>query len=312
MNWVEVCVHTSREALEAVSYRLLEMGADGVSIEDPEVLQREWNSPFGEIPALSMEDYPPEGVRVKCYIPETSDVTGFVRRAESLIKEIGEYGLDPGPARVTMRIVPEESWAEAWKAYYKPVRVSRHMIVKPVWESYEPANADEVIIELDPGMAFGTGTHPTTTLCLRLLERYVPRQGSVIDVGCGSGILSVAAAKLGAKTVWAFDLDEVAVTSAEINVRLNGVQDRVRVSQGDLLRGVTGQVNLVVANILAEIIVRMLPDVPRVLKDGGHLIVSGVIDEKETFVSTEMEKRGLQIVESVRDGDWVAIVAKKL
>jgi ribosomal protein L11 methyltransferase len=259
-----------------------------------------------------MEDYPSKGVRVKCYIPETSDVTAFVRQAESLMKEIGEYGLDPGPARVTTRKMAEESWSEAWKAYYKPVRVSKRLIVKPVWESFQPDHDDEVIIELDPGMAFGTGTHPTTTLCLQLLERYVPCRGSVIDVGCGSGILSVAAAKLGAETVLALDLDDVAVTSAEANVRLNGVQDRVRVRQGDLLRGVTGQADLVVANILAEIIVRMLPDVPRVLKDGGHLIVSGVIQEKEKLVRTEMEKQGLQIVEAVRDGEWVAIVAKKV
>ncbi|MDN4594786.1 50S ribosomal protein L11 methyltransferase [Polycladomyces subterraneus] len=312
MNWVEVCVHTSREAVEAVSYRLQEMGADGVSIEDPEVLEREWKSPFGEIPALSMEDYPSEGVRVKCYIPETSGVTAFVRQAESLMKEIREYGLDPGPARVTTRKLAEESWSEAWKAYYKPVRISKRMIVKPVWESYEPVHDDEVIIELDPGMAFGTGTHPTTTLCLQLLEHYIPHRGSVIDVGCGSGILSVAAAKLGAESVLALDLDDVAVTSAEANVRLNGVQDRVRVRQGDLLRGVTGQSDLVVANILAEIIVRMLPDVPRVLKDSGHLIVSGVIQVKEQLVRSEMEKQGLQIVEAIRDGDWVAIVAKKV
>ena len=178
-------------------------------------------------------------------------------------------GLDPGPAEVSCRIVSEESWEHAWKKYYKPVRVTERLIVCPVWEKADPGQGGTVI-RLDPGMAFGTGTHATTQMCLRLLEKHLRPGDRVIDVGCGSGILSIAAAKLGAGSVLAVDLDEVAVRKTRENAGLNGVQDRVSVRTGDLLEGVTEEADLILANLLAPIILRLARDLCRVLRPGGR------------------------------------------
>ncbi|TCS94772.1 50S ribosomal protein L11 methyltransferase [Hazenella coriacea] len=313
MNWIEVSVHTSHEALEAISALLQELGADGVAIEDAEVLKRTWENKYGEIIALSKDDYPEEGVIVKAYLSELeiSDVEALVKQIQAGFDQLKELGLNLGASLITTQQVDEESWAHEWKNYYKPVQITERLSVKPVWEEYSPNSATEQVIELDPGMAFGTGTHPTTVLSLKLLDQYLSPSSQVIDVGCGSGILSIAAAKLGAKEVLALDLDPVAVQNAKQNMKQNRVEAIVKVEEGDLLKGVSHTADLVVANILADIILRFTFELPRVLVPGGIFIASGIIEEKEQEIVDSLTKNGLEVLEIVHQEGWVAIAAKK-
>ncbi|MFC4076750.1 50S ribosomal protein L11 methyltransferase [Salinithrix halophila] len=309
MDWMEVRIHTNREAEDAVANLLFEAGAEGTATMDSEALEREWDTRLGEIIALDAKDFPEEGVWISGYFPEQVYNPSLPGTLEEKTKELARFGLDPGSVSVFVRRVAEESWVNAWKAYYKPVRVTQRMTIKPVWEEYE-AEPGEEVIEMDPGMAFGTGTHPTTTLSIQLMEKALRPGGSVIDVGCGSGILSAVAAKLGAREVLALDLDPVAVEATRSNIDLNGVADRVFVRQNDLLQGVDKRVDMVVANILAEIILRFTADVPRVLKPGGTFIASGIVQHKEETVTKGLAKAGLTVVEGIHDGDWVALRAQ--
>lgn len=311
-NWLEISVHTSSEAVEAVTNKMLELGLNGVAIEDSEVLTRDWESPYGEIISLSEDDYPAEGAIVKGYLPGNCNHSELVQQIKKLVDNLKGYGLDPGPGRVMLRNVTEESWAHAWKKFYKPIRVTEKLTVKPRWEEYTPQTTGEIVIELDPGMAFGTGTHPTTLQCLRLLEKWLQPGMHIIDVGCGSGILSIAAAKMGAKTVLAIDLDEIAVKSAKENVLLSGHEHQIQVLQGDLLQFQEKPAHLIVANLLAEIILRLVEDLPSALQPGGIFIGAGIVANKADLVEKALSEVGLKIMERIHDEDWVAIVAKKM
>ncbi len=311
MKWSEICIHTTAEAVEAVSNLLYEAGANGVVIEDPEVLYREWDTPFGEIYQLSPDDFPKEGVYVKGYLPVTSYLGETVEALKDRLNELLLYGLELGAGTVTTTEVHEDEWATAWKKYYKPVSISDRITITPVWEDYVPKRGDEIIIEMDPGMAFGTGTHPTTVLCIRALEKYLKPGDRVYDVGTGTGILGIAAAKLGASSILAMDLDEVAVRSAIENCKINKCSEQITVKQNNLLDGVVEQVEVVIANILAEVIIRFTDDVERVLLPGGTFIASGIIKAREEDVKTALAESRLEIVETVYMDDWVAIIAKK-
>ncbi|WP_126427757.1 50S ribosomal protein L11 methyltransferase [Brevibacillus marinus] len=311
MIWSEITIHTTAEAVEAVSNILYEAGANGVVIEDPEVLHREWDTSLGEIYQLSPDDFPQEGVYVKAYLPVTSHLGDTVEEIKERLNQLLLYGLDPGKGTVTVAEVKEDEWASAWKKYYKPVTISERITIAPVWEDYQPKHADEIVIELDPGMAFGTGTHPTTVLCIRALEKYVRPGDRVYDVGTGSGILSIAAAKLGAREILALDLDEVAVRSAQSNVKINKESGKITVKKNNLLDNVEGPAELVVANILAEVIVRFTGDVARVLVPGGLFIASGIITAREADVKQALREAKLEVIETSYIDDWVAIIAKK-
>lgn len=311
MKWTEVSIHTSQEAVEAISSLLHEAGAGGVVIEDPEMLSREWDRPYGEIVELSASDFPEEGVLVKGYILLEESPEALLHNLRESILDLKAFGLDVGIATIVSREVDEDDWAKAWKKYYKPVRVSDHVTVSPSWEVYE-AEADEKVIRLDPGMAFGTGTHPTTVLCIRALEKVIQGGENVIDVGCGTGVLSIAAAKLGASSILALDLDQVAVESATLNVGMNEVSDQVTVRKNDLLHGIEGQYDLVVANILAEVIVTFVDQVAERLKSGGTYITAGIISNKADMVKEALEKDGLPVVETFHEEDWVAFISKKV
>ncbi|PTM59499.1 50S ribosomal protein L11 methyltransferase [Desmospora activa] len=310
MDWIEVRVHVGADAEEAVCYLLQSHGAEGTAIYDSAVLRKEWDTPFGEWYTLSQEDYPAEGVWISAYFPKSVYPDGLAEKLEKEIRGLSRFGLNPEPAQVMTRRLAEESWEQAWKAYYKPLRVTSRLTVKPRWETYHPESSTEAVIELDPGMAFGTGTHPTTILSMQLLEQWLQPGAQVVDVGCGSGILSIAAAKLGAAKVTALDLDPVAVEKAQENVDLNGESHRIAVRQNDLLHGFNGEADLVVANILAEIIVKLVPDLRRVLERQGTFLASGIIREKEEVVAEALQQHGFQVVETLRDGDWVALAAR--
>ncbi|PLT30954.1 50S ribosomal protein L11 methyltransferase [Peribacillus deserti] len=311
MKWSEIAIHTTNEAVEPVSNILHEAGASGVVIEDPAELYKEREDRFGEIYQLNKDDYPEEGVIVKAYLPVNSFLGETVDEIKEAINSLLLYDIDLGRNHVSISEVNEEEWATAWKKYYNPVKISERFTIVPTWEDYTPVHTDELIIELDPGMAFGTGTHPTTVMCIQALERTVKSGDIVVDVGTGSGVLSIAAAMLGAKSVQALDLDEVAVQSAKLNVKLNKVQDVVSVSQNNLLDGVQDQADVVVANILAEVIIRFAKDVTKVLKPNGCFIASGIIKQKKEEVKEELISCGFEIKETILMEDWVAIIAQK-
>ncbi|MGD7009848.1 50S ribosomal protein L11 methyltransferase [Metabacillus sp. 84] len=311
MKWSEISIHTTQEAVEPISNILHEAGASGVVIEDQMDLLKDRESVYGEIYHLDPQDYPSEGVIVKAYLPMNSFLAETVEGITDSIEGLTEYGINVGSKQLTTSEVHEEDWATAWKKYYHPVKISEKFTIVPTWEEYEPVHSDELIIELDPGMAFGTGTHPTTVLCIQALERTVNKGDRVIDIGTGSGVLSIASALLGASPVQAMDLDPVAVESARQNTVLNKVDDKISVFQNDLLNGIYDQADVIVANILAEVIVKFTDDAFRLVRDGGWFITSGIILNKKSEVKDALEKAGFTIAETLVMEDWVAFLARK-
>ncbi len=311
MKWSEFAIQTTNEAVEPVSNILHEAGASGVVIEDPLELVKERENVFGEIYHLNPDDYPDEGVVIKAYLPVNSFLGDTIDAIKESINNLLLFDIDLGKNVVSISEVNEEEWATAWKKYYNPVKISERFTIVPTWEDYTPVSSDELIIELDPGMAFGTGTHPTTVMCIQALERTVTPGDLVVDVGTGSGVLSIAAALLDAKRIQSLDLDEVAVQSAKQNVEINNVQDKVTVSQGNLLDGVNEQADIVVANILAEVIMRFTDDVAKVVKPGGYFIASGIIQTKKQDVKEAIIASGFTVEETILMEDWVAIIAKR-
>ncbi|MDF2607425.1 MAG: ribosomal protein methyltransferase [Bacillales bacterium] len=309
MKWSELSIHTTQEAVEPITNILHEAGASGVVIEDPFDLFKERENVYGEIYQLNPDDYPTEGVIVKAYLPVNSFIGETVDQIKEAINNLILFEIDLGLNEISLSEVNEEEWATAWKKYYHPVRISDQFTVVPTWEEYEIKSPNEKIIELDPGMAFGTGTHPTTVLCIRAIEKVVKSGDEVVDVGTGSGVLSIAAAKLDAKKVFAYDLDEVAVHSAILNIKINKVFNLVEVSQSNLLSSYTGKADVIVANLLAEIVIRLSPDAKTKIKPNGKFIVSGIIQTKKADVINQLEKDGFVIEEVMEMEDWVAIIA---
>ncbi|SDF05853.1 50S ribosomal protein L11 methyltransferase [Sporomusa acidovorans] len=307
MKWSEISIQTSHEATEAIANIFHDLGASGVVIEDPELIntyRRSGSWDYCDIP----EELETEVVTVKAYLPVDEFLDDKLRVFEERVNHLQEHNLDKGRGCINCREVQEEDWASAWKEFFHPVRVSEHIVIKPSWEEYLPAEGD-IIIEIDPGMAFGTGTHQTTSMCIRFLEDVIKSGHTVFDVGTGSGILAVAAAKLGANAVHAIDLDSVAVRVATENVAFNKVADTVSVAQGDLLTGVTGKADVIVANIIADIIIKMLPDVRRRLTEKGVFIASGIITERLSDVTQALIENEFVVDKVTEEGGWVAIMA---
>ncbi|MFD1030765.1 50S ribosomal protein L11 methyltransferase [Metaplanococcus flavidus] len=311
MKWSELSIHTTNEAIESVSNILHEAGASGVVIEDSEDLLKEREDQFGEIWSLNADDFPKDGVILKAYLPVNSFLGETVEAIKLAVSNLVTYDINIGANVVTISEVNEEEWATAWKKYYHPVKISQRFTIVPTWETYNPVSSDELIIELDPGMAFGTGTHPTTVMSLQALEKTVKKGQRVIDIGTGSGVLAIGAALLGAKSVHALDLDDIAVKAAGINVKLNRVQDRVTVAGGNLVDTIEEPGDVVVANILAEIIISFTNDAYQVVKPGGHYITSGIISAKKKDVREALEKSGFVIEDIMMMEDWVTIISKK-
>lgn len=311
MKWTELSILTTHEAVDAVTNILHEAGASGVVIEDSKELDKERIDRFGEIYALNPADFPKKGVIVKAYLSATSFLAETVEEIKLAIANLVNFDINIGDNVMTMSEVNEEDWATAWKQYYHPVKISERFTIVPTWEDYTPVSTDELIIELDPGMAFGTGTHPTTVMCLQALEKVVAEGDSVIDIGTGSGVLSIGAAMLGAKSVHALDLDEVAVIAARENIALNKVDDTVEVFQGNLLDTVKEPGDVVVANILAEIIMSFTDDAFTIVKPGGLYVTSGIIGAKKEDVKASLQASGFIIEEVLMMEDWVAIISRR-
>jgi ribosomal protein L11 methyltransferase len=305
MKWVAVKVlfefQDKALAADLIAMRFYSLGLKGVVIEDPV--------------ADPDEDWGADAVPQ----PEQDAVTGYLPRDDRFAKELaalevslGNLGQTTGiQYRVVCSDIDEEDWAHAWKAFFFPERVGRNLVVKPTWRDYAPG-PDDILLEIDPGMAFGTGTHPTTAMCIALLEDYLQPGCTFLDVGTGSGILLAAAAKLGAGLGRGIDNDPLAVEIAGANLRLNGADTRrFEVARGDLVSLVTTTYDLVTANILSDVIVRLLDDLPAHLSPGGIVITSGIITKNQSAVTAKMASQGLEVLEVRQKEGWVAIVGRK-
>ena len=307
--WIEIRVITSSEAIEPISGIFYGLNSQGVAVEDPnDLLTRDQGPLTWDFADINVLEHKGEFAVVKAYFSADENLEKIVEITKEKIQELQDMGIDIGKGIVECEKIKEEDWANNWKKYYKPSNITDRIVVKPMWEEYEPKNS-ELVIELDPGMAFGTGTHETTRMCVKALEKYVEKDSTVFDVGCGSGILAIAAAKLGAKLALGVDLDPVAVESAKENVGLNDL-DNIEILEGNLLDVIDGKADIVVANIIAEIICILTDDVSKALNKGGLFITSGIIHERVDMVTSKLDECGFEVMEVNKDGEWNCIVAK--
>ena len=305
-NWQELTIHVHRDAEEAVSNLMIETGSQGVAISDSaDYLGQE--DRFGE---LYPEVEQSEMIAITAYYPDTLDIEEVKADLAARLADLTDFGLETGQVSLESQELAEEDWADNWKKYYEPARITHDLTIVPSWTDYE-ATAGEKIIKLDPGMAFGTGTHPTTKMSLFALEQVLRGGETVIDVGTGSGVLSIASSLLGAKAIYAYDLDDVAVRVAQENIALNPDMDNIQVAAGDLLRGVDLEADVIVANILADVLIHLTEDAYRLVKDQGYLIMSGIISEKWDMVRASAEAAGFFLETHMIQGEWNACVFKK-
>ena len=308
-TWIEIRVITNSEALEPISGIFYGLDCKGVAIEDPQdILGREQGPLTWDFADINVLEHKGEFAVVKGYFSEEDNIEEIVSYIEEKLTEIKELGINIGEGKVEVEKMYEEDWANNWKKYYKPSKVGEKIVVKPIWEEYT-AKQGELVVELDPGMAFGTGDHETTRMCIQALEKYVQKDSTVFDVGCGSGILAIAAAKLGAKHAVGVDLDPVAVESAKENVEYNHL-DNIEILYGNLIEVIDGKADVVVANILAEIVCILTEDVSRVIKPGGYFITSGIIHERVEMVTDKLEECGFEVIKVNKEGEWNCIIAK--
>lgn len=307
-TWIEVKVVTKPDALEIVQGIFYGLDVKGVAIEDPrDILEREQGPLTWDFADINILEHGGKAAVVKGYFSVEDDIEEIIEYVKSKLIEIKDMGVDIGEGTVEYIKVNEEDWANNWKKYYKPTKIGENIVVKPIWEEYE--SNGEMVIELDPGMAFGTGTHETTRMCVEALEENVKEDTTVFDIGTGSGILAIAAAKLGAKKVIGVDLDPVAVDSAKENVSFNDLNN-IEILYGNLMDVVTGKADLVVANIIAEIIVVLAEDVKNFLVPGGLFITSGIIRERRELVETKLKEKGFKIKEVKEQGEWLCVIAE--
>lgn len=305
-TWQELTITVSREAEEAVSNILIDLGSQGVAIDN----SADYLGQVDQYGELFPEVEQSERVRITGYYPDSVDIEDIAAQANERLAELDGFGLETGDIELTRQELAEEDWADNWKKYFEPARITHDLTIVPSWTDYE-VTTGEKIIKLDPGMAFGTGTHPTTKMSLFALEQVLRGGETVLDVGTGSGVLSIASSLLGAKEIFAYDLDDVAVRVAQGNIALNAGTENIHVAAGDLLKGVDIEADVIVANILADILVNLTDDAYRLLKDEGYLIMSGIISEKWNLVRESAEVAGFFLETHMIQGEWNACVFKK-
>ena len=289
MNYYELQIETAGPGVELVENELTELGITQFVVDDPnldiQMMDEAWGTEY-----VDREEI-------------------LARKDRSATVTVYTENLEEAEAiRLTLR--GDEEWKDKWNAYFKTTKITEHIVVCPSWEEYEPASDEEVVISIDPGMAFGTGTHETTALTTLLMEKYLKPGEKVLDVGCGSGILSIIAARLGASRVLGIDIDDEAVTASEENGERNGVMDIARFQMGDLTEGVDFQADVVVANLLTHLVLRLSPDIPKHMLPGGRYVTSGILVEQEVSVVQALEELGFTVLETAEKGDWCCIAAR--
>ena len=287
MRWTEISLDCDPDAIDAVSYAMIQAGCGGVMITGTSPVKIQGTVPFSD---------------------------EFIPRIEALkahLAQFPEWGLPPVTSGITLKIVVDTDWANEWKKYFKPLKIGNRLVIVPSWEEYS-ATPDELIIELDPGMAFGTGGHPTTCLCMEALEMVVRPGFKVADIGTGSGILSIAAARLGATEVFATDIDTLATRIARENIVINKLTDTVHILETAEFEPLAVDCDLGVANILAHTIIDLAPSMSARIKPGGLFIGSGIVEEKEQDVIDALFAEGIEVYQVLREDIWVCLLGRKI
>lgn len=312
MKFTELTIHTTSEGSELIADILWRYTNYGVAISDVKdviALQENKVMYWDYMDDALLEDR--RDVLVKAFIPEdeTAKILPQIRAdLEELSKNCKDY-LSIGTLETSRRLVEGDDWIEIWKTHFRPLHIGGKIVVCPEWIAYEKQPFEEVI-KLDSNMAFGTGEHETTSMCLKLLQEYITGDSVCIDVGCGSGILGISAVKLGAKYAYLTDIDYVAVESAKHNCAINGVADKVTVAHSNLLDNAEIKGDIMLANITAEILCGLAPSIPKNLKSGGTLILSGIIESRLDMVIKAFTAQNLKLEKTVREGEWIALSFK--
>ena len=330
MMWTKLTIDTTVEAVDLMSAFLDERGVEGIMIEDNVPLtEDEKAAMFVDIPLVAGDD--DGSARISCYIDDSFDIETLKADIASELTRLEAF-IPVGSKQITLSETEDKDWMNNWKQFFHPVRLYDDIVIKPTWETLEDQKPGDMVIEIDPGIAFGTGSHETTRLCIGQLKKYLKPGDTVFDVGCGSGILSIISAKLGAGFVHGMDIDEIAVHASEENAKLNHMKpEQIQFSCGNLLadnyigKGTTfeldrsviketqhleadRQYDIVVANILADVIVPLCSVIQPFLKKDGYFITSGILDSKEEDVKCAMQENGFTVIDVVHMNDWVSVI----
>lgn len=313
MEYKLAVISTTSDGIEHVSNVLIAVGVGGFEVCDSKDFSEFLSS---KVPAY---DYIDEDLMVlasqrscvKFYTADNEQGDATVKLVENALIELKNNDVDNafGTLELSVSVVDDSDWKDNWKQFYKPMEIGDKLVVTPAWETVE---SDKLVLKIDPGMAFGTGSHETTSLCLEYLQQLDLSEIKVLDVGCGSGILSQGAVLLGAKSAVGCDIDEAAVTAAVNNAKLNGISDKVTYYKGDLLENISDKYEVVVANIVADIVMMLTDDIGKVICDNGIFISSGIISERVDEVKEHIEKRGFEILEIRERRGWAAIKARRI
>ena len=308
MKFTEITVHTTSEASELIADALWNYTNYGVAISDVKdviALQRD-KAMYWDYMDESLLDNGDVLVKAFITLEDTPKTLPLIREDIEILKERGKGFLNFGTLETTGKVVEGDDWLEIWRQHFRPLHIGERIVVCPEWIAYEK-KPDEKVVKLDSNMAFGTGEHETTSMCLKLLQEYLTPRSVCIDVGCGSGILGISAIKLGAEFAYLTDIDDIAVKSATHNCKINGVSDKVKVAHSDLLSDAEIKGDIMLANITAEILCRLAPSIPKNLKDGGTLILSGIIESRLQTVKDAFGAQGLTLEKSIKEGEWYAL-----
>ena len=317
MKWTKLTLSTMADAVDMVSNMLSELGIEGIEIIDNvPITENEKKAMFIDIlPELNTED---KTASISFYLEENEDIQSVMDKIQSGLRELSDF-MDIGSGLIEISETEDLDWINNWKAYFKPFRIDDTIVIKPTWEKLENEKDTDLVIEIDPGTAFGTGSHETTKLCILGIKKYIKDGFSLLDVGCGSGILSIIGAKLGAKHVLGTDIDPNAVNAAIENAEVNHVTgETVKIISGDIIADTVmqqevgfGNYDIAVANILADIIIPLSAVIGQHMKPDGIFISSGIINTKKEQVKEAILKNGFKILEINEMGDWVSIVAQR-
>ena len=316
MKWIRFTLETHTDAVDMLSYMLSEIGVEGIEIEDHMPLSEEDKKKmFVDILPDPVEN--DGSAKVHFYMePENCNPEKIMLQVQNIVQEVSEF-CETGKGTITLSETEDKDWINNWKTFFKPFRASDDIVIKPTWVDYEKEKESDILIEIDPGIAFGTGSHETTRLCIQALDKYVKEGDSILDVGCGSGILSIAALKLGAGHATAIDIDGTAVKVAAENMVVNHIpSNRYTLFDGDLItnqymkvRAGSGH-DIVVANILADVIIPLTGIIRPHLKKGGLYITSGIIDTKEAEVREALVSTGFEILDTQYMKEWCCFIAR--